>query len=290
MKPLRSAWLSLFVPSLLMAQPAAPDSPEADIVATLSTEPLPDAEAVPGLLAGQRIMDQLRSVLELVRGGVPDAARPDIEQLDRELRRLQEGEGATSPLPDSYRSDDELWLPVKVQLLQVQLDAPDLVPRPEPGHTGGKVGNLPAKARRTEWLPVSLTAQRVGEVLSLLSSGKEGQERAQQELEAALKELHTSLVLENRRLISAYYAVEAALAAVPSWDDPIREQLREAAEGLAEAGSTKLADRLQTQADRLTPDLRELQALALTLRRQIDQDAGPHTGTRQGKLQSSGSQ
>jgi hypothetical protein len=272
-----------------MAQPAAPDSPEADIVATVSTEPLPDTEAVPGLLAGQRIMDQLRSVLELVRGGVPDAARPDIEQLDRELRRLQEGEGAASPLPTSYRSDGELWLPVKVQLLQVQLDAPDLVPRPEPGKTGGKVRNLQTKARRTEWLPVGLTAQRVDEVLSLLSSGKEGQERAQQALETALKELHTSLVLENRHLISAYYAVEAALAGVPHWDDPIRKQLREAAEGLAEAGSTKLADRLQTQADRLTPDLRELQALALMLRRQIAQDAGPRTGTREGKLKTSGS-
>jgi len=283
MKPIRSAWLSLFVPSLLMAQPAAPDSPEADIVATVSTEPLPDTEAVPGLLSGQRIMDQLRSVLELVRGGVPDAARPDIEQLDRELRRLQVGEGAASPLPASYRSDNELWLPVKVQLLQVQLDAPDLVPRPEPGKTGGEVRNLPAKARRTEWLPVGLTARRVDEVLSLLSSGKEGQERAQQALETALKELHTSLVLENRQLILAYYAVEAALAAVPHWDDPIRNQLREAAKGLAEAGSTKLADRLQTQADRLTPDLRELQALALTLRRQIAQDAGPRTGTRHGK-------
>jgi hypothetical protein len=278
MKPIRSAWLSLFIPSLLMAQPAAPDSPEADIVATISTEPLPDAEAVPGLLAGQRIMDQLRSVLELVRGAVPDAARPDLEQLDRELRRLREGEGAAPPLPASYRSDGELWLPVKVQQLRVQLDAPDLVPRPEPGKTGGKVRNLPAKARRTEWLPVGLTAQRVDEVLSLLSSGKEGQERAQQALDAALQGLHTSLVLENRHLISAYYAVEAALAAVPHWEDPIREKLREAAKGLAEAGATKLGDRLQTQADRLTPDLRELQALALTLRRQIAQDAGPRAG------------
>jgi hypothetical protein len=69
--------------------------------------------------------------------------------------------------------------------------------------------------------------------------------------------------------------VAAALTAVPSWDAAICERPRAAAESLdGKAVATDPADRLQVQADRLTPDPRRLQALAL--RKQIVLAAGPH--------------
>jgi len=273
MRTIHWAWLLLFAPLLLAAQPVPPESPEQDVVAILSATPLSDTESVPGLLSGQSIMDGLRGALELVRGGVPKAASPGLETLLDELQQLQAGDGLASPLPASYHSGGELWLPVHAELLQVGLDAPDLLPRPRPEQAGGQVDNLPAMARRIERLPVGLTAQRVERVLHLVNTG--GQEQARQLLKAALRGTESSLVLEHRSLILAYYGVEAALAAAPRWDDPIRDRLRQAAEALhGEAGAAKISDRLQAQADRLTLDLRGLQDLALALRKQIVLTAG----------------
>jgi hypothetical protein len=218
-------------------------------------------------------MDGLRGALELVLGGVLKAASPGLESLVDELRHLQAGDGPAPPLPAAYRSDGELWLPVGVQLLRVRLDAPDLLPRPRPEQAGGDVGNLPAKARRIERLPVGLTVQRVERVLHFVNTG--GQEQAQQLLEAVLRETQSSLVLEHRPLILAYYEVESALAAAPPWDDALRGRLREAAEALdGEAGATDLADRLQAQADRLVPYRQGLQDLAVALRDRIVLEAG----------------
>ena len=273
MKTIHWSWLGFFVPLLLVAQPVATLSPERDIVAVVSSTTLSDSETVPGLLAGQRIMDGLGNALELVRGGVPEAASPGIEMLLDELRRLRAGDDSAPPLPASYWSDGELWLPVRAQLLRVRLDAPDLLPRPRPGHVGGRVGNLPAKARRIDRLPVERTTQQVGRILPLVNSGE--REQARQQLEAALRGVQSSLVLEDRPMILAYYGVESALGAAPRWDEAIRDQLREVAGALdSSAAAVALADRLQAQADRLTLDLRGLQGLALALRKQIALAAG----------------
>jgi hypothetical protein len=268
------AWLLLLGSPLLVAQPEVPESPERDIVAVVSATPLTDSEPVPGLLAGERVMDGLQGALELVRGGVPKAASPGLESLLGELRRLQDGNGPAPPLPKDYRSDGELWLPVRAQLLRVQLDAPDLLPRPDPEHAGGQVGNLPAKARRIEWLPVGITARRVEQARHLVNTGRK--EQAQDVLEGALQGTQPSLVLEHRSLILAYYGTEAALAAAPRWDDSMRERLRRAAEDLdVHEKAAELGDRLLAEADRLTPDLRGLQGLALALRKQVVLTAGP---------------
>jgi hypothetical protein len=273
MRTIRWAWPPLFVPLLLAAQPMPPMSPERDIVAIVSAIPLSDTETMPGLLAGQRIMDHLQGALELVRGGVPEAASPGLTTLGAELHQLQDGDGPAPSLPPSYRSDGELWLPVRAESVRVRLDAPDLLPRPRPGQAGGEVGNLPAKARRVVRLPVGLTVQRVERARHLVNTG--GQEQAQQLLEAVLRETQSSLVLEHRPLILAYYGVESALAAAPRWDDALRGRLREAAEALhGKAGAADLTDRLQAQADRLTPDQHGLQDLAMALRDRIVLEAG----------------
>jgi hypothetical protein len=66
------------------------------------------------------------------------------------------------------------------------------------------------------------------------------------------------------------------LAAVPDWTPAVRDGLRHAAEALADDhDAAELAGRVEVQADRLTPDLRELQDLALALRKQIAVAAGP---------------
>lgn len=99
-----------------------------------------------------------------------------------------------------------------------------------------------------------------------LSIDTGGRERAQRLLAAALGLPQSGIVLEDRSLILACYDVESALAAVPDWNPAVRDRLRRAAEALADdAGTADLADRLQAQADRLAPDLRGLQDLALAL-------------------------
>jgi hypothetical protein len=254
-------------------------SPERDIVTVVSATPVPDSGMVPGLLAGQRITNDLRGALELVRGGVPEAASPGLESLLARLRRLLAGDGPAASLPASYRSNGELWLPVQAQSLQVRLDAPDLLPRPRPGHAGGKIGNLPARARRIDWLPVGRTIRLVAAARHGLHTGKPGRERAQRLLAAALRLPHSDLTLEHGTLISAYYDVENALAVAPRWDRAIRDRLRRAAEDLDDKDADSgLAQRLQAQADRLTPDFRQLQDLAVAMRKQIVLTAGPRCG------------
>ena len=98
-------------------------------------------------------------------------------------------------------------------------------------------------------------------------------------MEDALRGVESSLILEHRPLILAYYRAEATLAAAPTWDDAARARLQRAAESLnSEPGAADLAARLLTQADRPTPDQHELQELALSLRKRIILTAGDSSG------------
>lgn len=280
MKTLGSVWLLMLFPLLLVAHPASAASPERDIVAILSATSLPDGQSLPGLLTGLRLMNGMRDALELVRGEVPKAAAPGLESIVAELRQLQAGVGPHPQLPASYRRGGELWLPVRAGTLQVRLDALGLLPRPRPGQAGGRVGNLPARAQRIVWLPVGRTIQLLAQARHWLPIETGGRERAQRLLAAALGSPQSSIVLEDRSLLLAYYDLQSALAAAPDGSPAVRDRLRRAAEALADdAGTADLADRLQAQADRLTPDLRGLQDLALALRKRIALAAGPNTGT-----------
>jgi hypothetical protein len=275
MKSIQHVRLPLFVLLLLTVQASTAVPPERDIVAVESALPLSDTQSVPGLLTGQRILDGLRGALDLVRGGVPDAARPGLDELSRELRRLRIGDAPVSPLPASYWRYGQLWLPVSAEQLRVRLNAPGPHPWRRPGRTDGQPGNLPARARRTKWLPVELTAQRVDRVLPLLSAGEPGRVRAQRLLEATLRGPSASVVLEDRPLILAYYAVEDALGAARHWDRTVRGRLRHAADALGSGTATAdLAARLQVQAQRLTPDARGLEDLAGALRKRIELAGG----------------
>jgi len=270
MKTTSSALVPLLVPLLFVVQPTLAASPERDIVEIVSAGPLSDGQSMPGLLTGQRLMDGLRGAEELVRGDVPEAAAPGLDAIIGELRQLQSGGGPDPQPPASYWSGGELWLPVRAETLQVLIDAPVLLPRPRPGQKGGQVGNLPARAQRIFWLPVGRTIELVLEARHWLPIEMGGRERAQRLLTAAIGPPQSSIVLEDRPLILAYYDVESALAVVPDWTPAVRDRLRRAAEALAnDPGTAGLAGRVQAQADRLTPDLRALQDLALALRKQI---------------------
>jgi hypothetical protein len=267
-------WLVL---GLLSAAPAvAALAPERDIVTVVAAQPVAGVDSAPGLLTGERVMDVLSESLEMVRDGVPEAARAGLEALARDLRALAAGQAPKAGIPPADWSTGHPWVPVRVEDLRVQLDAPDLLPDPQAGGEGGRVGDLPARARRTVWLPVAGTAQRVGQALALLGAGQSERSPAQRLLEAALQQVQTRVVLADRPLIIAYYQVEAALGALGHWDEAVRASLRQAAALLQdEAHRGDLADRLQAESDRMAPDAGNLQYLAERLREQIMQDAGP---------------
>lgn len=262
---------------VLVAGPvsAAPE-PEQDIVSVVTVQPAADVDSTPGLLTGERVMDALREALEIVRDGVPEAARAGLAALARDLRALAMGQATEDGLPPADWSTGQPWVPVRVEDLQVELDAPNLLPDPQAGGEGGRVGNLPARARRTVWLPVTGTLERVDQVLALLGAGETERRRAGQLLEDALQLGETRIVLADRPMIVAYYRVEAALGTLGKWDEAVRAGLRQAAASLRdEAHRGDLADRLQAESDRVEPDANGLRELAERLREQIVRDAAP---------------
>jgi len=270
MTRLQWAWFPLLLWLITVLPIASAAAPEQDIVAVESSAPLDRPDTLPGLITGQRLFGALRDAMNLLHGRVPAAVRSEVQSLIKELNRLQRGEGPDSPLPTSYQTGNELWLPVRAEQLRVRLDAPDLRLRPEPRDSGGRVGNLPARAQRITWLPVGRTVRRLEQFQSLLNAGQSDRVRTQRLLESALQGVRTRVELQDRPLILAYYQVEAALAAAPRWSPALRSRLRHAAESLDEqTRRTGLADRMQAEADRLTPDVRSLQRLALTLRKRI---------------------
>ena len=273
-KPHR-VWFPLLLCLFAVLRIADAAAPEQDIVAIESSTPLDRPDTLPGLITGQRIMGAMQDAMKLLYGQVPAAVRPVVLNLITELSQLQRGEGPDSPLPTSYQTGDELWLPVRAEQLTVRLDAPDLRLRPTPSSTGGEVGNLPARAQRIAWLPVGRTTQRLEQFLSLLNAGRADRVRTQRLLESTLQGVRTRVELQDRPLILAYYQVEAALAAAPQWNEALRSSLRHSAEALDEQSRRAgLADQIQAEADRLTPDVLALQQLALTLRKQIVKAAG----------------
>ncbi|MGD8587648.1 MAG: hypothetical protein PVG22_02350 [Chromatiales bacterium] len=271
MTRLRWIWFPLLLVPLVVLHIASAADPEQDIVAIDSTAPLDRPDSLPGLITGQRIMDALQNIMDLLQSRVAAAERPGVQELITELRQLQRGEGPDSPLPASYQTGGELWLPVRAEQLKVRLDAPDLRLRPQTRSQGGNVGNLTARAQRVTWLPVGSTLQHLESLLSLLGASEPDQIEARRLLETALHGVRTRTELQDRPLILAYYQVEAALAAVHDWSQTVRGGLRHSAERLAEQADWQdLARQLQAEADRLTPDLLSLQKLAMTLRKRIE--------------------
>ena len=253
---------------LLSGRSAFADPLERDIVGIESAETQIDTASLPGLVSGESIMYALQDALELVRSGIPRAAAPGLNRLDRELRQLLAGASPDSPLPGRYRRGDELWLPIKAQALRVWLDAPDLLMRRTPRQAQDHDNNLPALAQRTRWLPLRRTAGLIESSLPLVAIGERS--RSLRLLREAVRGVRSRMAFEQAQQIHAYYALEAALAKLPHWNEGLRSRLRHAAEQLS--GDNKFSDlgtRLRAQADSITPDFRELQGLALDLRRRL---------------------
>ena len=267
MRGLYKCWLALLL--LLVAVQPGFAAPEQDIVAIDAVSPLPEAETIPGIVTGQRLMFALKDALDMVSSGVLDAARPGLEILVHELQGLQTGQHPESPLPVSYWSGNELWLPVRAERLKVRLDVPDLRLRPD-HDTDEMAADMPARAQRITWLPVGRSVRLVAGALSQLDGGRAGGLRAQRLLEEALHGVRSQLRLQDRNLVLAYYQIEAALGAAHHWDPDVRSRLRRAAETLkGQPRQADLAAMLQRQADRLTPELGGLQQLAMMLRKRI---------------------
>jgi hypothetical protein len=266
-------WTVLLLTLLLAIPPADAAAPERDIVAAAEIPPVGSADP-PGLATGMRLLESLRNALALVQGGVPEAARPGLQALIRDLRRLADTTGGA-----------ERWLPVRTQTLRVWLNAPDLRPRPRRASDSehrDHPGNLPARAQRIVRLPVRDVLRRAEAALPLLGAGAPENRKALAELQAALAGLRSEVTLQHRPLIVAYYDVEAALAATAAHAPVPFHRLRDAASALQGVGAPEaLVSALRTQAQHPRADPSALLRLALQLRRRIVAVAGPgaHLGT-----------
>ncbi|MCB1876993.1 MAG: hypothetical protein KDH88_13550 [Chromatiales bacterium] len=250
-------------------------NPAADIQSILSASAVVGSEGMPGMLTGERLRDLLNQALEMIRGGVAEAARPELENVLRELSAIQKGD---RNLPAAYRVGDETWLPVQLESLRVTLDPQELDIRSSVDGPGGRVGDLAARARRIRWLPVGRVMTLVEQTLPLLATTETGRERAGRLVSEALTELRTEVELQDQAWLDAYYRVEHALGDIRHWNDDSRQSLRSAAETLARvAGGEKLAHRIQALADSFNPEVNEFQDLAQSLRLHIE-SAAKETG------------
>jgi hypothetical protein len=254
--------------------------PAQDIIATRAGVPLM-GEEVPGLLEGGEIMDRLGVIRDELVSGVPEVALESIKAVIQRIDRLQSNEGPGG-LPDSYRAEGDLWLPVKAVRETIVLDAPNLVPRPRDKDEGGTVGNLQTRGVRIDWLPLMRTRSLLDEaVRDLAASGGEGGPPLAR-VEEALGGLEQTVRFEQSALLDAYYAVQRALAAQRPWPQDVRIELRGAAQALYKAvGPGDLPDQVQAVADELEPDNETLLDTARSLRERIEagqSEAGGSSG------------
>ena len=245
---------------------------EQDIVKINPASEVFPNDRLPGLVTGQRIWITLNDALDVVRDGVPKAAEPELVEIDREIRDLAAGRSPDLSLPAGYRVHGETWLPVKAEILNVYLDAPDLRMRAEKSDADNDngLGNLPAQAQRVVWLPLIATANKIEATLPLLAAGNAAHGRAQSLLEDAVQGIQHRLDLLDKPLITAYYTVESIMAKIPNWDPSFSTRLRHAAVSLSKNPQLeKIAGELQQLGEQSRPDYLKLQAMALKLRRLI---------------------
>jgi hypothetical protein len=269
---MRGAWpTAILIFALLFAFSAAGADPVHDVVSIHEVGPV-SADGVPGLLEGRELMDRLSSIRDELRSGVPEVARGGISALLLRIERLVAGRGI--PLPNFYRAEGDLWIPVQAAKVQVVLDAPNLLPRPRPGGEGGVVENLTTRATRIAWLPLARTRDLLEDALRDVAPRSEvGGGPPLQRIEEVLSAVVYTMRFEQQPLLEAYYALERGLGAGRPWPAEVRTALREAARALSRLHVDDLASQLQAVADEVDPDDASLVDTARALRDRIAQQA-----------------
>jgi hypothetical protein len=273
---LLSWWLLTVCLGLSSLAPALADF-ERDIVSVKASRQL-TMEETPQIFPGHRILDDLKEVRTLLSTDVPDSARPLLEEARALLADASDAGASSSAVFAGSRR--ERWIPVAIQVQQVELDAPTTVPRATehalPGQSQGPPATtkLTVVVRRTAELPVATTDGLVAQALQLLGPHELDRIEARAAVRAAISGIRWVTSSPDASLLDAYYAVQQALAEFPKITEQTRGALRQAAEPLAKDEASKILARdVQTLAERMEPDLSALLGTSARLRARLQAKA-----------------
>ena len=230
---------------------------------------------VPGIDEGAAVLDRLRVTQEILGSGVSKEAEQELNSLVRRINTLLM-RGAVV-LPASYQSAGELWVPVKADAVQVRVDVPEVLPRPNrEGRRDGSAERL-VEALRIDWLPLERTRTLLTDALQGIRSQQGIPLQSRERLAEALAGIRQTTRLIDPA-IEAYRAVKTVLAGGEAWQDGGREELRQAAEGLSAADAADPAVReLENLAESTVPDVGRLALVAAQLRGRIAARQSPET-------------
>lgn len=242
--------------------------PEAQVSAALA-----DSD-VPGIDEGAAVLDRLRVTQEILGSAVSKEAEQALNSLVRQINTLLM-RGAVV-LPASYQSAGELWVPVKADAVQVRVDVPEVLPRPNREGHAGSAERL-VEALRIDWLPLERTRTLLTDALQDIRSQQGIPLQSRERLAEALAGIRQTTRLVDPAM-EAYRAVKTVLASGEAWQDGVREELRQAAEGLSAADAADPAVReLENLAESAAPDVGRLALVAAQLRGRIAAKQSPET-------------
>ena len=240
---------------------APPGSSEAEVSAT------PDDSDIPGIDEGAAVLDRLRVTQEILASGVSKEAEEALDSLIRRIDTLLM-RGAVV-LPTSYQFAGELWVPVKADTVQVDLEVPEILPRPDREGRRESAEERLVEALRIDWLPLERTRMLLTAALQGVRSQEDVPPESRQRLAEALAGIRQTTRLKDP-VMEAYRAVKTVLAGGAAWQDGGRDDLRQAADSLSAADAADPAAReLESLAETTTPDVGRLAVVAAQLRGRI---------------------
>ena len=226
------------------------------------------ADDLPGLDQGAALFDRLRVAQVVLASGVAKEAAHELDWLIGRINALlMRGMVAW---PASYQRGGELWVPVDVQAVQVRLDVPETLPRPDRAGRRERPEDLRVEARRVDWLPLEPTRALLVEARQGIPGEGDVPAASQERLAQALAGIRQTVRLRDP-MVGAYRAAKAVLAGGATWQGEGRDDLRQAADELFGADATDPAAReLADLAQGAAPDVGRLAVVAGQLRRRIE--------------------
>ena len=240
---------------------APPGAPTVEASAALA------GSDVPGIDEGAAVLDRLRVIQEILGSGVSKAAKQELEWLIGRIDALLMRGSVVWPA--SYQSDGELWVPVKADIVQVRVDIPEILPRPN--REGRREGSEEAlvEERRIDWLPLERTRTLLMDALHGVVGQGDVPSESRERLAEALGGIRQTIRLKDP-VMEAYRAVKTVLAGGEAWQRDGRDDLRQAADGLSAADAADpVARELGNLAEAAAPDVGRLAVVGGQLRGRI---------------------
>ena len=262
---------TLVVALLLMCGVSAAAPAEEGVAKPSSSEAAVSAAPadidIPGIDEGAAVLDRLRVTQEILASGVSKEAEQALDSLIRRINTLVM-RGAVV-FPTSYQFAGELWVPVKADTVQVHLEVPEILPRPNrEGRREGAEERL-VEALRIDWLPLQRTRTLLTDTLQGVHGQGDIPSASRERLAEALASIRQTTRLKDP-VMEAYRAVKTVLASSEAWQDGGRDELRQAADGLSAADAADpTARELNDLAETAAPDVGRLAVVTAQLRRRI---------------------